>query len=165
MVLYGPDQTIRAHQCPNMAKHGPKLSPWFKYDNMWLNNGMIEIWRRHFSFCWFFLYTFVREIFFYKETLLPANLMYYSCLVTTANDLTLFTVQFWLGDDVLVFLFSKWCIPWVIGYQYASHLSISLLPNCPGLNGQSCAWQSPSLLPALFWSVADFHVLLYLKMI
>ena len=102
---------------------------------------------------------------FYKETLLPANLMYYSCLVTTANDLTLFTVQFWLGDDVLVFLFSKWCIPWVIGYQYASHLSISLLPNCPGLNGQSCAWQSPSLLPALFWSVADFHVLLYLKMI
>ena len=102
---------------------------------------------------------------FYKDTLLPANLMYYSCLVTTANDLTLFTVQFWLGDDVLVFLFWKWCIPWVIGYQYASHLSISLLPNCPGLNGQSCAWQSPSLQPALFWSVADFHVLLYLKMI
>ena len=102
---------------------------------------------------------------FYKDTLLPANLMYYSCLVTTANDLTLFTVQFWLGDDVLVFLFWKWCIPWVIGYQYASHLSISLLPNCPGLNGQSCAWQSPSLQPALFWSVADFYVLVYLKMI
>ena len=153
-----------------MAKHGPKLSPWFKYDNMWLNNGMIEIWQNTFLSVDYknyknYICIYLWEKSFYIETLLPANLMYYSCLVTTANDLTLFTVQFWLGDDVLVFLFSKWCIPWVIGYQYASHLSISLLPNCPGLNGQSCAWQSPSLLPALFWSVADFHALLYLKMI
>ena len=146
---------------PNMAPnfpHGSNMTicgwtmGWLKYDEdtfLSVDFFSIHLWEKS----------------FYKETLLPANLMYYSCLVTTANDLTLFTVQFWLGDDVLVFLFSKWCIPWVIGYQYASHLSISLLPNCPGLNGQSCAWQSPSLPPALFWSVADFHVLLYLKMI
>ena len=151
-----------------MSKHGQTWSQTLSMVQIW--QYVAEQWddwnmtKTLFFLLIFFVYICERNLF-YKETLLPANLMYYSCLVTTANDLTLFTVQFWLGDDVLVFLFSKWCIPWVIGYQYASHLSISLLPNCPGLNGQSCAWQSPSLPPALFWSVADFHVLLYLKMI
>ena len=103
---------------PNMAPnfpHGSNMTicgwtmGWLKYDEdtfLSVDFFCIHLWEKS----------------FYKETLLPANLMYYSCLVTTANDLTLFTVQFWLGDDVLVFLFWKWCIPWVIGYQYASHL-------------------------------------------